>query len=94
MVSFREGDYLTDQRRLYRVVQIVRGKFKRRAAILEDCRTLETLLFRPRQLRRMRLQLVRPDGPGLRSSRRRTSVIDSSPINSGPWTTSARRTSV
>jgi hypothetical protein len=55
---FDEGDYLTDQRRLYRVLQIVPGKLKKRAAILEDCRTLEARLFRPRQLRRMRLQLV------------------------------------
>jgi hypothetical protein len=55
---FHEGDYLTDQRRLYRVLQIVPGKLKKRSAMLEDCRTLETMLFRPRQLRRMRLQLV------------------------------------
>ena len=55
---FHEGDYLTDQRRLYRVLQIVPGKLKKRAAILEDCRTLDAKLFRPRQLRRMRLQLV------------------------------------
>ena len=58
--SFHEGDYLTDQRRLYRVLQIVPGKLKKRAAILEDCRTLDAALFRPRQLRRMRLQLVQP----------------------------------
>jgi hypothetical protein len=94
MVSFREGDYLTDQRRLYRVVQIVRRKFRRRAAILEDCRTLDSVLFRPGELKRMRLQLVRPAPPSPRSSRRRTSVIDRRPIHSGPWTTSARRTSV
>lgn len=56
---FQEGDYLTDQRRLYRVLQIVPGKLmKRAAAMLEDCHTLEAMLFRPRQLRRMRLQLV------------------------------------
>lgn len=55
---FQEGDYLTDQRRLYRVLQIVPGKLKKPAAMLEDCRTLEAMLFRPRQLRRMRLQLV------------------------------------
>jgi hypothetical protein len=58
--SFREGDYVTDQRRLYRVLQLVPAKSNRRAAILEDCRTLETLLFGPKELRRMRLQLVRP----------------------------------
>jgi hypothetical protein len=58
--SFREGDYLTDRRRLYRVLQLVPAKFKRRGAILEDCRTLDTLLVSPKELRRMRLQLVRP----------------------------------
>ena len=55
---FQQGDYLTDRRRLYRVLDIVPAKFKKRAAILEDCGTLEARLFRPRQLRRMRLQLV------------------------------------
>jgi hypothetical protein len=58
--SFQEGDYLTDQRRLYRVLQLVPAKFNRRGAILEDCRTLDTLMVEPKELRRMRLQLVRP----------------------------------
>ena len=58
--SFQEGDYLTDQRRLYHVLQLLPAKFNRRGAILEDCRTLDTLLVRPKELRRMRLQLVRP----------------------------------
>jgi hypothetical protein len=31
---FHEGDYLTDQRRLYRVLQIVPSRLKKRAAIL------------------------------------------------------------
>lgn len=57
--SFQAGDYLTDQRRLYHVLQLVPAKFNRRGAILEDCRTLETLLLRPKELRRMRLELVR-----------------------------------
>jgi hypothetical protein len=55
---FHEGDYVTDRRRLYRVLQIVPAKLNRRAAILEDCRTLEAILFRPKELKRMRLQLV------------------------------------
>jgi hypothetical protein len=55
----REGDYVTDQRRLFRVLQIVPARLNKRAAILEDCRTLEATLFRPKELRRMRLQLVR-----------------------------------
>jgi hypothetical protein len=56
----RKGDYLTDRRRLYRVLDIVPAKFNRRAAILEDCHSLDATLFRPRQLRRMQLQLVQP----------------------------------
>ena len=55
---FQTGDYLTDRRRLYRVLEIVPAKFKKRAAILEDCRTLNATLFPPKELKRMRLQLV------------------------------------
>ena len=55
---FHEGDYVTDRRRLYRVLQIVPVKFKKRAAILEDCETLDAALFAPKELKRMRLQLV------------------------------------
>jgi hypothetical protein len=55
---FQAGDYLTDRRRLYRVLGIVPAKFKKRAAILEDCRTLDATLFLPKDLKRMRLQLV------------------------------------
>jgi hypothetical protein len=53
-----EGDYVTDRRRLYRVLQILPAKLNRRAAILEDCRTLDATLVQPRELKRMRLQLV------------------------------------
>jgi hypothetical protein len=60
MSSFHEGDYLTDQRRLYRVLQIVPTRLRKRAAILEDCRTLDAILFRPRELERMQLKVVRP----------------------------------
>ena len=55
---FQAGDYLTDRRRLYRVLEIVPAKFKKRAAILEDCETLDAALFPPNELKRMRLQLV------------------------------------
>jgi hypothetical protein len=55
---FREGDYLTDRRRLYRVLEILPAKLKKRAAILEDCETLDAMLFPPKELKRMRLQLV------------------------------------
>jgi hypothetical protein len=57
---FQEGDYLTDRRRLYRVLKIVPAKLKKRAAILEDCETLDAMLFPPKELKRMRLQLVEP----------------------------------
>jgi hypothetical protein len=60
---FREGDYLTDQRRLYRVLQIVPTSFRRRAAILEDCRTLDTVVVRPGQLARLQLRIVEPIAP-------------------------------
>jgi hypothetical protein len=55
---FQAGDYVTDRRRLYRVLQIVPAKFKKRAAILEDCETLDAALVPPNELKRMRLQLV------------------------------------
>ena len=57
---FQEGDYLTDRRRLYRVLEILPAKLRKRAAILEDCETLAATLFPPRELKRMRLQLVQP----------------------------------
>ena len=57
---FRRGDYLTDRRRLYRVLEILPARGNRRAAILEDCHTLDATLLGPRELRRMRLQLVQP----------------------------------
>jgi hypothetical protein len=55
---FRQGDYLTDRQRLYRVLAIVPAKLRRRAAILEDCETLDAALFPAKELKRMRLQLV------------------------------------
>jgi hypothetical protein len=55
---FQAGDYLTDRRRLYRVLEIVPARFSKRAAILEDCETLDAALVPPNELKRMRLQLV------------------------------------
>jgi hypothetical protein len=67
--AFQRGDYVTDRLRLYRVLEILPAKFKKRAAILEDCRTLDTSLFLPRELKRMRLQLVqRAPAPSMRDS--------------------------
>jgi hypothetical protein len=64
--SIREGDYVTDYRRLFRVLKIVPTRLKQRAAILEDCHTLDATLFRPKELKRMRLQLVqRSPAPSL-----------------------------
>ena len=57
--SFDEGDYVTDQRRLHRVLQILPARLNKPAAILEDCGTLDAKLFPPKELRGMRLQLVR-----------------------------------
>ena len=51
-----EGAYLTDQRRLFRVLLVI----PKRAAILEDCRTLETMLFRAKELVRLNLRVVQP----------------------------------
>ena len=56
----RKGEYLTDRRRLFRVLEIVPARGNRRAAILEDCHTLDLTLFRPKELRRLRLQPVQP----------------------------------
>jgi hypothetical protein len=61
--AFHEGDYLTDQRRLYRVLQVLPTKFKEWAAILEDCGTLDATLFRPDELERMELRVVRAASP-------------------------------
>jgi hypothetical protein len=51
-----EGAYVTDQRRLFRVLLVI----PKRAAIVEDCRTLETMLFRAKELVRMNLRVVQP----------------------------------
>jgi hypothetical protein len=51
-----EGAYVTDQRRLFRVLLVI----PKRAAILEDCSTLETMLFRAKELVRMNLRVVQP----------------------------------
>jgi hypothetical protein len=59
-MSLHEGDYVTDQWRLYRVLQVLPAGLRRRAAILEDCWTLDAILFGPRELQHMRLTVVRP----------------------------------
>jgi hypothetical protein len=51
-----EGAYVTDQRRLVRVLLVI----PKRAAILEDCRTLETMSFRAKELVRLNLRVVQP----------------------------------
>jgi hypothetical protein len=57
--SLKVGDYVTDQRALYWVVQILTS-CRPHAAILEDCRTLEVLVLTPRDLSRLALRVVRP----------------------------------
>jgi predicted Ser/Thr protein kinase len=56
---FHNGDYVTDRRRLYRVLEIRPAKRSQRAAILEDCRTLEATHVEAGELSRMQLRLVR-----------------------------------
>jgi hypothetical protein len=57
--SFDVGDYVTDQRGLYCVVQILTTR-RQHTAILEDCRTLDVLVLSARDLSRLALQVVRP----------------------------------
>jgi hypothetical protein len=73
-VSLHEGDYLTDRRRLFRVLQIVPTTLTKQAAILEDCRTLDAILFRPGELARMQLEVVRQAPVGAPSAPGRPSV--------------------
>jgi hypothetical protein len=48
------GAYLTDGRRLLRIVSLPDRSRRWRTAVLEDCDTLELREFRPRDLRRLR----------------------------------------
>jgi hypothetical protein len=48
------GSYLTDGRRLLRVVSLPDRSRRWRTAVLEDCRTLELREFRRRDFRRLR----------------------------------------
>jgi hypothetical protein len=57
--ALREGDYLTDQQHLFRVLQIVPVRVREWAAVLEDCRTLDAAVVPSDELVRMKLRLVR-----------------------------------
>ncbi len=54
-----DGSYLTDGRRLFRLVPQLPASSQRRFASLEDCLTLEVSAYSPRELERMRLRRVR-----------------------------------
>jgi hypothetical protein len=54
------GTYLTDGRRLLRIVSLPDRSRGWRTAVLEDCRTLELRHFRRRDLRRLRQVGSRP----------------------------------
>jgi hypothetical protein len=57
--SCAAGAYLTDGRRLFRVVSQLSPHALDQYAALEDCRTLEVRPYRPEELYGMRLRLVR-----------------------------------
>jgi hypothetical protein len=54
----RQGSYLTDGRRLYRVISQFTPRNARVFATLEDCRTLEVRPYSPDELYAMRLRPV------------------------------------
>ncbi len=56
------GTYLTDGRRLFRVVRGFAWPPHASEAILEDCRTLEEGAYPPDELARMGLRVVQPAG--------------------------------
>jgi hypothetical protein len=54
----RSGSYVTDGRRLYRVVSQFTPRSARVFAALEDCRTLEVRPYSPDELYAMRLRPI------------------------------------
>jgi hypothetical protein len=60
--SWREGDYLTDRKRLYRVLSPLSRPWRRGIAVLEDCRTLTIGVYRAEELWHMALRRVDFDG--------------------------------
>jgi hypothetical protein len=59
-VELYEGAYLTDGRRLFRVVRCLDPSRGAATAVLEDCLTLELHPYAAADLWEMRLRLVRP----------------------------------
>ncbi|MGA2321109.1 MAG: hypothetical protein ABSG95_10285 [Solirubrobacteraceae bacterium] len=55
----RSGGYVTDGRRLFRVVSQPAAGGEYLSAALEDCYTLAVQAYAPRELREMRLRAVR-----------------------------------
>ena len=60
--SWRRGDYLTDRKRLYRVLSPLSRPWRRGIAVLEDCRTLTIGAYRAEELWHMALRRVDFDG--------------------------------
>jgi hypothetical protein len=58
----RSGGYVTDDRRLFRVVSQFAFAGDHVVASLEDCRTLEVRDYSPGELHAMGLRAVRGDG--------------------------------
>ena len=56
--GLHEGAYVTDGRRLFRVVQPINPPRAVASAVLEDCMTLDAQAFTPRQLAEMGLRTV------------------------------------
>ncbi len=58
------GSYVTDGKRLFRVVTQFPPRHRSPVAMLEDCHTLEVTPFSPDELYEMELRLVRTDLAG------------------------------
>ena len=56
--EFVPGEYLTDGRRLWRVLSRFDPRASAKFAVLEDCMTLDTQAFTPQRLAEMGLQSV------------------------------------
>jgi hypothetical protein len=63
LVALAPGDYLTDGRRLLRVVSRLDPSPRSGVVVLEDCLTLETGAYAPSELARMAVRSVERDQP-------------------------------
>jgi hypothetical protein len=78
--SWRSGDYLTDRKRLYRVLSPLSRPWRRGIAVLEDCRTLTIGAYRAEDLWHMALRRVDFDGDdAIRIMRSSSPASDTTP---------------